>query len=151
MTNSELKLRIPGLLQRMFLGVQCYWGKMYIILPLYNSHVFTQDVYRGWILGHSTPSLNLLLSALGILIWLLHATINWWDYKISGCLCIVWSAVSLDSMPTTPLAFFLWTHICTQNNVDMQLLSISVYSGCLINGNPLQHSCLENTMDGGAW
>lgn len=105
---------------------------MCIILPLYSSHVFTHPGRLPWMLGHSTPSLNLLLSALGILIWLLHATINWWDYKTSGWLCIVWSTVSLESMSTTPLAFFHWTPIGSQNNVDIQLWSICIYSGCLV-------------------
>ena len=34
---------------------------------------------------------------------------------------------------------------------DVQFLHVLTTRYCLINGNPLQYSCLENPMDGGAW
>ena len=44
------------------------------------------------------------------------------------------------------LTILNWVH----RNTWIQLISCSLYWGeC--NGNPLQYSCLENPVDGGAW
>ena len=40
------------------------------------------------------------------------------------------------------------TALCNLHNVSQQLSQLIVTAG---NGNPVQYSCLENPMDGGAW
>ena len=40
---------------------------------------------------------------------------------------------------------------CTGDSGDMSLIPGSGRSPGEENGNPLQYSCLENPMDGGAW
>ena len=65
-TNSELKLRFPILLQRMLLVTQRYWGKLYIILPLYNSHVFT---HPGCLLLVNSRTLYSLSPSASISTW----------------------------------------------------------------------------------
>ena len=34
--------------------------------------------------------------------------------------------------------------------VNVMVFPVVMY-GCEVNGNPLQYSCLENSMDGGTW
>ena len=79
------------------------------------------------------------------------------------------SLVSSTSLQLTQMCFFLWLSnillsVCVYMYVYVQLLYSSVdghlacfhalaivNSAAVNDGTPLQYSCLENPMDGGAW
>ena len=57
------------------------------------------------------------------------------------------SSVTLRSLVCELQLMGRWTPVCLSSDV-ICLLVYLVGEG---NGNPLQYSCLENPMDGGAW
>ena len=55
---------------------------------------------------------------------------------------------SRDSHPTSLIRNWIRTYILTKAASNLQYLVMYTREG---NGTPLQYSCLENPMDGGAW
>ena len=79
-----------------------------------------------------------------------HSCIHWIHSTCSQSMCWCWCLV-IQSCPVfcDPLAQMIKASMC--NVGDLHSIPRSERSPREGNGNPLQYSCLENPMDGGAW